>query len=266
MRQLKYDRYGVQGLDTGSWVAPEIGKQDPGHVIGIHVNALLTFPIGEQGEMDGLTESLTRPSTAHHGLFETFELPGRGRAAARRLRGPRAGGPARARLLLAGGEPELARAVLRRHPPGDVCDLPSAPSVALAAQVNLSCGAVDEARDRTAQLEKLAAACDVPSVRGLAARSAARLAAATGDGDPVACFEAALVPFADAELTHDLACTRLELAELLAHDRPVGRAPRDAARWTGSGASEPCTTSMPPRTCSDAWERLAGHGREAVTS
>jgi DNA-binding NarL/FixJ family response regulator len=182
MRQLKYDRYGVQGLDTGSWVAPEIGEQDPGHVIGIHVNALLTFPIGEQGEMDGLTESLTRPSTAHHGLFETFELPGRGRAAARRLRGPRAGGPARARLLLARGEPELARAVLRRHPPGDVCDLPSAPSVALAAQVNLSCGAVDEARDRTAQLEKLAAACDVPSVHGLAARSAARLAAATGDG------------------------------------------------------------------------------------
>jgi pimeloyl-ACP methyl ester carboxylesterase len=56
MSQLGYSRYGVQGYDTGSWVAPEMGKQDPDHVVGIHVNALLTFPIGAEGEMDGLTE------------------------------------------------------------------------------------------------------------------------------------------------------------------------------------------------------------------
>jgi pimeloyl-ACP methyl ester carboxylesterase len=56
MSRLGYQRYGVQGYDTGSWVAPQLGKQDPDHVIGIHVNALLTFPIGAKGEMDGLTE------------------------------------------------------------------------------------------------------------------------------------------------------------------------------------------------------------------
>lgn len=56
MARLGYDRYGVQGYDTGSWVAPEVGRQDPDHVIGIHVNAMITFPIGEEGEMDGLTE------------------------------------------------------------------------------------------------------------------------------------------------------------------------------------------------------------------
>lgn len=56
MAQLGYERYGVQGYDTGSWVAAEIGKQDAERVVGIHVNALLTFPIGEDGELDGLTD------------------------------------------------------------------------------------------------------------------------------------------------------------------------------------------------------------------
>ncbi|MFC4000023.1 epoxide hydrolase family protein [Nocardiopsis sediminis] len=56
MSRLGYDRYGVQGYDTGAWVAPEMGRQAPDHVIGVHVNALLTFPIGAEGELDGLTE------------------------------------------------------------------------------------------------------------------------------------------------------------------------------------------------------------------
>ncbi|GAA3067201.1 epoxide hydrolase family protein [Streptosporangium carneum] len=56
MSRLGYERYGVQGYDTGSWVASEMGRQEPGHVVGVHVNALLTFPIGAEGEMDGLTE------------------------------------------------------------------------------------------------------------------------------------------------------------------------------------------------------------------
>jgi pimeloyl-ACP methyl ester carboxylesterase len=56
MSRLGYQQYGVQGYDTGSWVAPEMAKQDPSHVIGVHVNALLTFPIGMDGEMDDLSE------------------------------------------------------------------------------------------------------------------------------------------------------------------------------------------------------------------
>lgn len=57
MSRLEYERYGVQGYDIGAWVAPEIGKQAPNQVIGVHVNALLTFPVGEEGEMDGLSEA-----------------------------------------------------------------------------------------------------------------------------------------------------------------------------------------------------------------
>jgi pimeloyl-ACP methyl ester carboxylesterase len=53
MDALGYDRYGVQGYDTGAWVAPEMGRQAPDRVVGVHVNALLTFP---DGEVEGLTE------------------------------------------------------------------------------------------------------------------------------------------------------------------------------------------------------------------
>ncbi|GAB2874563.1 epoxide hydrolase [Streptomyces deserti] len=60
MSHLGYDRYGVQGYDTGSWVAPEIGRQASDHVIGIHVNAMITFPVGAEGETDDLTEAEQR--------------------------------------------------------------------------------------------------------------------------------------------------------------------------------------------------------------
>ncbi|MFF9978912.1 epoxide hydrolase family protein [Streptomyces erythrochromogenes] len=60
MSRLGYGRYGVHGYDTGSWVAPEMGKQAPDHVTGIHVNAMITFPAGEEGETDGLTEAEQR--------------------------------------------------------------------------------------------------------------------------------------------------------------------------------------------------------------
>jgi pimeloyl-ACP methyl ester carboxylesterase len=56
MSRLGYTRYGVQGYDTGSWVAPEMGKQAPDHVVGVHVNAMITFPVGAKGEMEDLTE------------------------------------------------------------------------------------------------------------------------------------------------------------------------------------------------------------------
>lgn len=60
MSRLGYARYGVQGYDTGSWVAPEMGRQAPDAVIGIHLNALLTFPVGVEDETDGLTEAEQR--------------------------------------------------------------------------------------------------------------------------------------------------------------------------------------------------------------
>ncbi|GAB2625404.1 epoxide hydrolase [Streptomyces capparidis] len=57
MGRLGYERYGVQGYDTGSWVAPEMGRRAPERVIGVHVNAMVTFPAGEGGEEEGLSEA-----------------------------------------------------------------------------------------------------------------------------------------------------------------------------------------------------------------
>jgi pimeloyl-ACP methyl ester carboxylesterase len=39
MHRLGYERYGAQGGDFGAFVAPDLGRVDPEHVIGIHVNA-----------------------------------------------------------------------------------------------------------------------------------------------------------------------------------------------------------------------------------
>ncbi|WP_156326058.1 epoxide hydrolase family protein [Nonomuraea sp. SBT364] len=54
MARLGYDRYGAQGGDWGSGVSRELGRIDPEHVIGVHVNYLMTFPHGEA--VDGLGE------------------------------------------------------------------------------------------------------------------------------------------------------------------------------------------------------------------
>ena len=55
MARLGYDRYAVQGGDIGAFLAPSIGQIDAEHVIGVHVNALVTFPSGDPAEMEGLT-------------------------------------------------------------------------------------------------------------------------------------------------------------------------------------------------------------------
>ncbi|GAA4416647.1 epoxide hydrolase [Actinokineospora soli] len=38
MRRLGYQRYGAQGGDIGASVSPEVGRVDPEHVVGVHVN------------------------------------------------------------------------------------------------------------------------------------------------------------------------------------------------------------------------------------
>ncbi len=50
MARLGYDRYGAQGGDWGSMVTTSIGAQDPGHVMGIHVNMVIAGPSGDEGE------------------------------------------------------------------------------------------------------------------------------------------------------------------------------------------------------------------------
>jgi len=57
MRRLGYKRYGAQGGDYGAFVAPDLGRVDPEHVIGIHVNAATMgfIPFGDVSEEDQAT-------------------------------------------------------------------------------------------------------------------------------------------------------------------------------------------------------------------
>ncbi len=56
MRRLGYERYGAQGGDTGAMVSPQLGQIDSEHVVGIHVNSLVTFPSGQPDELNDLSD------------------------------------------------------------------------------------------------------------------------------------------------------------------------------------------------------------------
>jgi pimeloyl-ACP methyl ester carboxylesterase len=58
MRRLGYRRYGAQGGDFGSIVSPELGRIDPEHVIGVHVNALANAATPtDPSELDMLSDA-----------------------------------------------------------------------------------------------------------------------------------------------------------------------------------------------------------------
>ncbi|MEV6773772.1 epoxide hydrolase family protein [Nocardia sp. NPDC051030] len=57
MARLGYDRYGVQGGDHGAFIAPRLGREHSEHVIGVHTNALVTFPTGDPADMAALTDA-----------------------------------------------------------------------------------------------------------------------------------------------------------------------------------------------------------------
>ena len=59
MRRLGYQRYGAQGGDFGAFVAPDLGRADPEHVLGVHVNAATMgfIPFGDISEADQATLS-----------------------------------------------------------------------------------------------------------------------------------------------------------------------------------------------------------------
>jgi pimeloyl-ACP methyl ester carboxylesterase len=56
MSRLGYERYGAVGNDAGSMVAPELGRVDGDHVVGVHVTQLFSFPSGDPAEFEGLSE------------------------------------------------------------------------------------------------------------------------------------------------------------------------------------------------------------------
>lgn len=57
MARLGYDRFGAHGGDVGAFIAPLMGRLAPDQVIGVHVNALVTFPSGDPADMAALTET-----------------------------------------------------------------------------------------------------------------------------------------------------------------------------------------------------------------
>jgi pimeloyl-ACP methyl ester carboxylesterase len=97
MSRLGYDRYGAQGGDWGAFVCPELGRIDPSHVAGVHVNAatmgfipfgpvapdeLATFTETEKARLARLEKFMsdmngyfqiqaTRPQTLAYGLSDS---------------------------------------------------------------------------------------------------------------------------------------------------------------------------------------------------
>jgi microsomal epoxide hydrolase len=57
MARLGYDRYGAQGGDWGSMISRQMAVHDPDHMVGVHLNMLITFPPGQPDDFDGLTDA-----------------------------------------------------------------------------------------------------------------------------------------------------------------------------------------------------------------
>src|SRR5690606_22255170 len=55
MRRLGYERYGVHGGDAGAIISPEVGRVDPEHVLGVHINAAVAIPTGDPSETENLS-------------------------------------------------------------------------------------------------------------------------------------------------------------------------------------------------------------------
>ncbi|WP_167139538.1 epoxide hydrolase family protein [Diaminobutyricimonas sp. TR449] len=56
MHRLGYERYGAQGGDTGAVISPTLGRIDSEHVVGVHVNGSLGFPVGDPDELARMTD------------------------------------------------------------------------------------------------------------------------------------------------------------------------------------------------------------------
>ncbi|MGY2008523.1 alpha/beta fold hydrolase [Nocardia gipuzkoensis] len=64
--------YGVHGGDHGAFIAPALGRIATEHVLGVHVNALVTFPTGDPADMAALTDA----EKARLGAMKKFQDDG----------------------------------------------------------------------------------------------------------------------------------------------------------------------------------------------
>ncbi|GII94422.1 epoxide hydrolase family protein [Sinosporangium siamense] len=66
MERLGYDTYGAQGGDFGSILSPELPRVAPGHVVGVHVNALANASVATApGDLDRLTPAERETAERH---------------------------------------------------------------------------------------------------------------------------------------------------------------------------------------------------------
>ena len=107
------------------------------------------------------------------------------------------------------------------------------PLLAMRVDAHLAAGDVDSASQSSAQLSEVAAGDSSAYVRAFAAVARARICVATGDGDPRACWHEAMTRFTSARMPVEVATARVELARLIAADRPaVAIAELEAAHQT----------------------------------
>ncbi len=86
MARLGYRRYGAQGGDWGAFVSPELGRIDPEHVVGVHLNAatfgfipfgpvdpqeLASFTDAEKARLERLDTSTAGPGNGYFQLQAT---------------------------------------------------------------------------------------------------------------------------------------------------------------------------------------------------
>ena len=107
------------------------------------------------------------------------------------------------------------------------------PLLAMSVDAHLAGGDLGSARRSVDQLSELATSQPSTYVQGVAAVARARFDTASGDGDARAGWHQALTLFASARMPAEVASARLELARVIADDRPsVAIAELEAAHRT----------------------------------
>ncbi len=133
-----------------------------------------------------------------------------------------------ATLFLMRDEPECAVELLDRALSLPREDHVSAPLLALAVQAHVARDDLAAARAAAQRLGELARQQPSTYIRGIAALAEA--ATCDGSGDPAACLRLAITHLGAARMPYETALARLELARLLAADRPrAARAEATAA-------------------------------------
>jgi DNA-binding NarL/FixJ family response regulator len=173
-----------------------------------------------------------------------------------------------AALHLARGDTALAQDVVERALQADMEDAFEGPLQALLIDVHIATGDVEAAAKSSERLTELANNQSGVYLKALAALARGKICVASGTGDARACLNQALATFAQAQLPHDLAQTRFELAKALVADRPEVA----IAEATAAFESFERLTAARDADAAAAWLRSLGapartgpKGREGLT-